>query len=37
LLDMLEADGVVGPSRGAKAREIIFNPQENHEENEEEF
>ena len=37
LLDMLEAEGMIGPSRGAKARKVIFNPQENYEENEEGF
>ena len=39
LLDMLESEGIVGPSKGAKPRDIIFNPQQknNEEENKEEF
>ena len=36
LLDMLEAEGIIGAARGAKPREIIFNPQKDNEENHEE-
>ncbi len=36
LLDMLEAEGIVGPSRGSKPREIILNAPKNDEENNEE-
>ena len=39
LLDTLEAEGIVGPSRGSKPREIIYNHQEkdNDQESEENF
>jgi len=37
LLDNLEAEGVIGPSRGAKPRKIIFGYQEENDEEQEEY